>query len=762
MSRFRFALLCTLGFLSLLAGCRQSEVQSCLDLVQVERYDAAARRCEDVYAAERDPRAGAAAAQAHYFLGHDDAVLAWVNRLAKAGRTPPGVRSLAAAVHQQQGNLKKAEEEYRRDLSLLRAAGDHRGVADALLRLFYLNWMQTEYRQAFLSASEAWREAEKAQDQRLQVRSAQALFTILYEVGDHDGAKRALEAAQGMLEGQDRKEQARFLGNRGVLLADEGRLALARRDFERALELGQGSAEAFFRRAQLNLTDISLSGGEIERASHHLEEAWKHAESGEGPETSLLYYRARVEFARGHLEKANQALTAALSGKPVPEWAWDLEYRRGLLEEARGNHEAAEEAYKRSIAIVEEMRRSLGFDELKTWLLDKKRRPFEALFRLQARSRRVMEALATAERAQARTLLDAFLYSSAVSGMPAGQRWSPDVSLARIEALQSLLPAMSQSPVAAIRPIDQVLAAFGDRDGLVFFESGDELWLITIAGRRARLRPLAVPISEVRRLVGRFLAHPEDAAAAERLGETLLPSGSLPENGRDLHVVADGVVGNLPFAALRRKGRYLVEDHAIVLIPSLSAWAALEGSREDSPGPSLVLTDPRGDLPAAAAEGSEVAKFLGAIVRTARGATAGELVKASRARALHLATHTGQGPRGPWLQLADRRVSAAEIVAGRIGPRLVVLASCASGVRSGRQMWGSLGASFLAAGSRAVLASLWSIEDERAREFVLRFYAEGGAADPAGALARAQRVAISRGQSPTVWAPFVVFGSSHI
>ena len=760
MSRVHFASLCALGFLCSLPGCRQSEVQRCLDLVQTERYDAAARRCKDVYAAEGDPRAGAAAAQAHYFLGHEDTVLAWVSRLAKAGQMPPGVWSLAADIHQQRGNLEKAEDEYRRDLSLLRAAGDHRGVADALLRLFYLNWMQTEYRQAFLSASEAWREAEKAQDQHLEVRSAQALFTILYEVGDHDGAKRALEAAQGMLEGQDHKEQARFLGNRGVLLADEGRLALARRDFERALKLGQG--DAFFRRAQLNLTDISLSGGEIERASHHLEEAWKHGESGEKPETSLLYYRARVELARGRLEEADRALTAALGDKPVPEWAWDLEYRRGLLEEARDHHEAAEEAYKRSIAIVEEMRRSLGFDELKTWLLDKKRRPFEALFRLQARSGRAMEALATAERAQARTLLDAFLYSSAVSGMSAGQRWSPDASLARIEALQSLLPAMSQSPVAALRPIDQVLTAFGDRDGLVFFESGDELWLITIAGRRARLRALAVPVPEVRRLVGRFLAHPEDAATAERLGETLLPSGSLPENQRDLYIVADGVVGNLPFAALRREGRYLVEDHPLVFIPSLSAWAALEGPREGPPGPSLVLADPRGDLPAAAAEGAEVAKFLGAIIQTARGAKASELVKASRARALHLATHTGQGPRGPWLQLADRRVSAAEIVAGRIGPRLVVLASCASGVRSGRQMWGSLGASFLAAGSRAVLASLWSIEDERARELVLRFYAEGGAADPAGALARAQRVAISRGQSPTVWAPFVVFGSSHI
>src|SRR4030095_14251785 len=106
-------------------------------------------------------------------------------------------------------------------------------------------------------------------------------------------------------------------------------------------------------------------------------------------------------------------------------------------------------------------------------------------------------------------------------------------------------------------------------------------------------------------------------------------------------------------------------------------------------------------------------------------------------------------------------VTPGEIVAGRIGPRLTVLASCSSGVQTGRQMWGSLGAAFLAAGSRAVLASLWSVDDRHTREFVRRFYEEGGAVDPAIALAQAQRVAIRQGVSPKDWAPFVLFGSNR-
>jgi len=306
------------------------------------------------------------------------------------------------------------------------------------------------------------------------------------------------------------------------------------------------------------------------------------------------------------------------------------------------------------------------------------------------------------------------------------------------------------------------LSAFGNRHALVYFEAGDDLWLIVVSGRTVTQQSLSAPAAVIRRLGQQLIAHPEDRVVAEQLGAILLPDGSLPKEGTTVHVAADGIVGNLPFAALRRGGRFLVEDHALVIIPSLSALAALESRAREPSTPPLILADSRGDLPAASLEGREVARLLGGSLRVRRAAVFGALRRASGARALHIATHSGISPRGPWLQLADRQVTAAEVVTSRIGPRLVVLASCASGVRPGRQMWGSLGAAFLAAGSRAVLASLWSIGDEQARELVLRFYAEGGASDPAGALARAQRVAIRQGQSPMLWAPFVLFGSDWL
>ena len=747
-----------LGLAAILSGCGKSRVQECFDLNDAQRYEEAARLCKKIYIEEGDARAGAAIVSAHYSLGSEKEVLAWVDRLEKDGKVRPGVWAMAAAFHQQRGDLDAANRDYRRDLELQRAeGGNHQVMAQDLYMLAYNAWQQSSYREGFLLASEALEEAGKARDRDLEVRSAEMLYSVLYAVGDLEGARQAIEAT-GRFEGDDPVGRAQFFANRGGVLVDQGKLALARRDLERALELGEGKmSEGFFRSVRMNLTAVHLALGDVANAARHLETAWQDADPDRPKAISLLYYRARVDLARNQPAKALRSLETALGQEPTPDWAWDLEYQRGRAEEALGRLSAAEAAYERSIGVVEEMRRELAFDDLKSWLLDQKREPFEALFLLQAGSGRIKEALSTVERAQARTFLDAFV-ASASAGAPAGKPWS-GAALQRIEGLESLLPAMSQSPVASPRPIDQVLNAFGDRHGLVYFEAGERLWLLTVAGREVRLHP-PVPAREALRLGESFLARP-DAEAAERLGETLLPPGSLPEKGRAIHVVADGILGNLPFAALRRGGRYLVEDHPVLFLPSLGALAALESRPEEPPGPLLVLADSRGDLPEAAREGKQVAERLGGPALIGRKAVSGELKKASRAQTLHLALHSGPGPRGAWLQLADRQVSASEIVAGRIGPRLVVLASCSSGTRPGRQMWGSLGAAFLAAGSRAVLASLWSVEDRQAREFILRFYAEGGARDPSGALARTQRVAIRQGLSPMFWAPFVLFGSDR-
>lgn len=751
-------------------GCRDGDVRQCLELLAAKRHEPAAERCRRAFEATGDPRAGAAAARALAALGRDDEVLAWRQRL--AGSRQEGVAwELAGGVYRRRGEAEPAAAAYERALLLHRSAGDHRGAAESLQGLFLLAWRASDHRRALELARSAAEEAAQARDRSLQQAALRAIVVLLYDLGDLEGARRALDAAGALVDPEDRARRAELLSYEGAIRLDEERPALARAALEEALELGGADRPRnFYRSNHLNLVLANLALDDLERAERHLAAAWEHAEPDGSRRTALLYFQARLRARQGRHTEAAQALRTALADDPIPDWAWNLEDRLGRVEAARGDLPAAEAAYGRAIETVETMRGALGLDDLKAWLLERKRHPYEALFELQAEAGRTAEALATVERAKARTFLDAFLQAAVDPGAaPApskpveSQPPQPEPAAARLAVVEELLPAMSESPVVASRPIDQVLAAVGRRRALVYFQTDDRLWLLTLADERIAVRPLAASPDETAAMVSRYLARPDDDRAAAALGRLLLPADAFPEEGPPepgarLFVVTDGLLGALPFAALRRSGRYLVEDFALTYVPSLGALAALGEAHPAAGSAPVVLGDPRGDLPAAGDEARQVAARLGVEAHTGAAATSARLAQAPRARVLHLATHAGVRPGGPWLALAGGDVGGATLLARRLAPRLVVLATCAGAARRGQGMWGSLGATFLAAGSRAVLASLWSLEDEAARRFILRFYAHGGAGDPAQALARTQRSFIAGGEPPSVWAPFVLLG----
>lgn len=736
-------------------ACREGAPDPCREAFDAGSYEEAVRLCEAAHRVTGDPHAGAIAARALGKLGEDDRALAWFERL-RGTAAEPGLWSVAASVYHRRGERERALQAFRHDLQLLEAAGDPAGLATAHHGLFYLAWEESRYRDALEEARLSFTSAGAAGDRTLQSRAAVDLYTVLYALGDLDGAGQALSLADRLLPPERTAERARLLANQGSLRLEARQPALARQDIERALELMHGSGNPrTLRSMHLNLVQACIDRGDLDGAGRHLELAWQSAEE-ESPETSLLYARAQVERARGRSREAARALDQALADDPVADWAWELELERGQLAEESGDPREAERAYERSAALVEEMRGSLGLDELKAWLLDDRRGPFEALFLLQARSGRSLEALASVERATARTFQDAFVHATLPEPAAARDLWS--LAADRADTLRDLLPAMSESPAVALVPVDRSLTALGDRRILVYFEARDEIWLLDLYRGQVRSIPLG-PAERVRELVDRSLAAPDDPAVAAGLGDLLLPAGLVLPPGETLHIVPDGVLSRVSFASLRRGGRWLVQDHALLHVPGVSFLASSLARGPDSAGPPVVLADPRSDLPQAAGEGREVAALLKTAPRLGPAATSGALIAASGARVLHVAGHAGWGAGGPWLELADRRIAPATVLSSRLRPGLVVLASCASASASGRTLWGSPGAAFLAAGSGAVLASLGSVEDRAARELVLRFYREGGVDDPAEGLARAQRAFLAAGWPPSSWAPFVLLGA---
>ena len=125
-----------------------------------------------------------------------------------------------------------------------------------------------------------------------------------------------------------------------------------------------------------------------------------------------------------------------------------------------------------------------------------------------------------------------------------------------------------------------------------------------------------------------------------------------------------------------------MQDFALAEVPGGRALLALKRRPAGSGAPPLVLADASGDLPQAALEGREVAGKLGPTTRLLAGpaARSERLREGPSPAVLHLALHSGVGPTGPWLSLADRPVLASELIDWKVGAGadLVVLASCAS------------------------------------------------------------------------------------
>lgn len=743
---------------ALTGSCREDPAERCLRWLEAGRFQAVVQVCGSLYEETRDPAVALAVAKAQKELGDASGALGWSERL-QGTNVETEFLELAALIRHEQGDSAEAARLYRRLSEIYAAEGNAVRLAEAYHRLFYTAWEQSLYREALAYAQNAVRIAMGAGEREMKVKTLQGLWTILYVTGDLDSATAVLDELDALIPADRGQERAYQLASRGAVLIDQGRFHLARDACERSLEQSQGIEDPrFFRSVHLNLADIYTELRDFRNARIHLDEAWRHAEPGAQRQTALLYHEARLDAAQGLHEEAAESIAKALESEPVPEWAWVLEYERGRNAEQRGRTDVAEEAYRKSTAIVESMRAELGVDELKSHLLDRKRWPYESLFRLLAEAGRPEDALEVMERAKARTFLDAFVKAASRPAESGESLLAADLS-ERIDVLRRLLPRMQGSPIAQTIAPERLLPEVGRLSVLAYFEAESHVWLVTVLGGELRIRRLAPTAASLAAMVAAFENNPNDETLAARLGEALLPPGSLPEKGKSLHIVTDGDTGRVPFAALRYENEYLIERHVLTFVPSLNALAALARlAGDEAVSPPVVLADSLGDLPGAALEADDLKGRLGARVYAGEKATRKILLESARARLLHLATHSGVGLRGAWVRLSDGTFTATDVVEQGVGPRLVVLASCSSAARTARGMWGSLGAAFLAAGSLAAVATLRSVEDEAARRFVASFYEHGGASSSAPGVARAQRALIRRGEPPEAWAPFVHLG----
>lgn len=409
--------------------------------------------------------------------------------------------------------------------------------------------------------------------------------------------------------------------------------------------------------------------------------------------------------------------------------------------------------------------------------------------------RRRIDRLAAEIRATEEATWDPGLVDEPVARIRAARREYDGLSPATVAATDQVgVPDAASEAVAVqsvLRPGEALLQYLvGDEHAFVFLVKRDG-----VSARRLDESPdaLATRMRLARRLLDSRGAgdatEPLEALHAALLGP-LVNHDAFTRASR-LIVVPHGVLTYLPFAALRdpTTGRWLAEEKVLQHLPSprvltlAGSRRGADGTRAWSAGGAVFAPLPI-ELPASVTEARAVASALGRRARLEVGERATEAaVRAALAGndVVHIASHAELNESNPLhseIRLAepevetsdhasDGRLQVSELLELPIRSPLVFLSGCETGLGAGwstsyapGEDFATLERSLLESGAGGVVATLWRVADDGAAQFAARFYEHLREADPAAALARAQRdlISDSRYANPYYWAAYRVAG----
>ena len=480
-----------------------------------------------------------------------------------------------------------------------------------------------------------------------------------------------------------------------------------------------------------------------------------------------------------------------------------VQYVDGLMNELRGNQDAALSLFLKAIDLLERDRRSLRDDKSRGTVLEDRIGYFYAAVRQLLEHRRYDEAFEMFERARSRGLSD--LLASRTPGLERPQEQQLFTQLmvlrTRIGDAQSRLFALAgdadRANDAQLSAIDkQIRTLEGQYDTLsarvaadaprlqtlvdsqpatlkifqqalrneqsealqyLVLEEGVLLWHITPTS--ATVKNIFLPRTELmvkvdalrKSLADRSVAFDETTARELFL---YLIAPVLPQvRANRLVILPHEDLHYVPFQVFQDPGdrRYLGERYQISYAPSASVFLQLPKAPAMSGGRLLAVADPR--IPAAADEVAAVARLFAGQSRIFTTPLAREADVKSAVGGydvVHLAVHgkfDAAEPLLSYLELGagggdDGRLTAAEMFGLPLAKsRVVVLSACETGRAEATHANELLGMerALIYAGAPALLLSQWQVDSEATARWMEAFY-EAGRTQP---LPEAARIAIN-------------------
>ena len=532
-----------------------------------------------------------------------------------------------------------------------------------------------------------------------------------------------------------------------------------------------------------------------------------------------LIIRGKCLMQFNRVEEARQALDQLLANRRTSEQGeifWLALFERGRVAEADKKPDDAIQFYARAIEVIERQRTTINTELSKIGFAGDKQSVYARLISLLVQKGGVEEAFDYVERSKSRALVDMLAVKkdfSAPSTDPdkirkilaqldamdiashekndmakagEGSTTSRVRSLAIVhKQIQATAPELATLVSVGGVPSKELKSLIGQDETLVeYYYQDKDLYAFLLNSKRLQVIKLAgegleKQVRELRSALEQVRSDTWKAPAEGLYARLWQPLDGLLGSPKSIVVVAHGILHYLPFAALRKfDGTLLIDQYGLRFLPSASVLKFLRPSHPGKKDQILVLAnpdlgDPKFNLQFAEGEALAVGKlFANSRVLVRKDASETNFKNAGMAFShIHFATHgkfQADDPLSSGLYLAkdvesDGVLTVGELYSMNINADLVTLSACETGlgkVANGDDVVG-LTRGFLYAGSRSIVASLWSVDDNATAELMKMFYQNMAKMNKVQSLRQAQISTRKTFTHPFFWAAFQLTGSGE-
>jgi CHAT domain-containing protein/Flp pilus assembly protein TadD len=751
-----------------------------------------------------------------------------------------------------QGDYEQALKYHQNSLKLRESLQDPTWIAVSANNIGNIYWWQGNYAKALEYYNKSLILRRKSNNTGGIVYALHNIGNAYWSQGNYDLAFKYLqESLKPIEEMGDKKSLAITLNNIGNIYKSQGNFSSALEHYTKSLKLSEETeSKADTARTLINIGNIHMDQANYKLALEYYAKSMSiignvHEKQGD--------YKQSLEFAERATDTAKK-----IGNRQI---LWEAQALLGKIHRSLKQFDKSRQTLEEAVNTIEIMRSEVGGSEQdQQRFFENKLSPYHELIQLLISQQNGNEAFHYAERAKARVLSDVLqkgriniskamtpeekeqeqrLYSEIVSLN--NQIHKQTLNTKSIEEIKSRLDKARleyksfQATLYVAHPelrlqrgeartinVEDISVLLPNKKTalLEFVVTEDQTILFVFTNGSSAQKPFDLKIYPInikrKELVDRISDFRQRLASvnllfrkpSSELYQLLLkPAEAQLKDKNSLIMVPDGILWELPFQALLNEhNRYLLEDHAISYVPSLtvlkemikqkqnkpSSFSLLAfgnpdlGRKQSNTSDQLLMDDKLNSLPEAEKQVKMLAELYGSTQsKIYLGAEATETkakTEAPKYRILHFATHGILNDISPLYshvvlsqteknETEDGLFEAWELMRLELNAELVVLSACETArgrFGAGEGVIGLTWALFVA-GSPTTVVSQWKVESASTTNLMVDFHKElketldGKKITTKAEALRQAALKLLRSEQyrhPFYWASFVIVGEA--